>query len=275
MNIKNTKNFTKTKKTNFLFLIITATLLLLSGCTKIPDCSEKDTTYEKYKLNEETTTCDLYKEIERNSCGNGIYEEDNDETSCNCPQDVPQSHPKACSGSYGDYLEKSCTEQDTCELQQNKKVVTQTKSVDLKNTDLTFRANFGISTPFILNTIDDNKITVNLDYFKGPTSSSVKLRNIVVKEMILKNNGGITFGTQNYGEQITSIGQKTQTKYFELSQTPEYESKENLKVELIVSYTKDTYNSAGEVLRSEEKIETLKVAIGTWVIINPNFEVED
>ena len=263
----------KTKTKNILFLILTSTLLLLAGCTKIPDCTQKNTDYEKYKLNEETTTCELYKEIERNSCGNGIYEEANDETSCNCPEDVPKSHPNACKGSYGDYLEKACTEQETCELQQNKKVVGQTKSVDLKNTDLTFRANFGINVPFILDTVDDNKINVNLDYFKGPTSSSIKLRNIVVKEMILKNSGGIIFGTQNYGEQMTSLGQKTQTKYFKLAQTTKYESKENLKVELIVSYIKDTYDSKGEVLRSEEKIETLKVAIGTWVLINPNFDV--
>jgi hypothetical protein len=265
----------KTKKTNILFLILTSTLLLFAGCTKIPDCSEKDTQYEKYKLNEETTTCELYKEIEKNSCGNGIAEENNDETSCNCPEDVPSSHPVlGCEGTYGDYLEKACTEQKTCELQENKKVTNQVKAVDLKNTDLTFRANFGVNVPFILDTIEDNKISVNLDYFKGPTSSSIKLRDIVLKEMILKNGVGIVLGTQNYGEQITTIGQKAQTKYFKLAETTEYEKKESIKVELIVSYTKDTYNSKGEISKTEEKIETLKVAIGSWTIINPNFDVE-
>jgi hypothetical protein len=265
-------NINKFKKTNFLFLLFTLFTLIFAGCTKIPDCTLKDTTYEKYKLNEETTTCELYKEIEKNQCGNGISEPGNDETSCNCPKDVSDSHPVlGCTGEVGDYLEYTCSEEKTCELKQTKKVVSQIKSVDLKNSDVTFRAYFDINVPFILDTFDDNKISVNLDYFKGPVSSSIKVKNLLVKEMILKSSKGIIFGTQNYEEQMTTLGQKAKSKYFKLAQTTKYSTKESFTVELVISYTKDTYNTKGEISKSEEKIETLKISLGSWEIINPNF----
>lgn len=263
-----------TNKKNILFLLITSVVLLLAGCSKVPDCSEMDTTYEKYKLNTETTTCELYKEIEKNQCGNGVVEEGNNEDFCSCPKDVAKTHPTlGCYGSKGEYLEYTCTQSETCELQQNNKVVEQTKSIDFKSSDITLRGEFSINTPFILDTVDNNKVTANLDYFKGPSSSSVKLRNVLVKELILKNSKGITFGTQDYNEQLSALGQNLRVKEFELSKTTSYQSSETLKAELVVSYIKDTYNSKGEVSKSEEKIETLKATIGTWDVINPNFDV--
>jgi hypothetical protein len=270
------RNINKIKKTNFLFLLFTLFTLIFAGCSKIPECTLKDTTYEKYKLNEETNTCELYKKIEKNQCGNSIAEKDNDETSCNCPEDISDSHPTlGCNGELGEYLEYTCTEEKTCELQQNKKVIEQTKPVEFKNTDLTFRANYKINTPFILDTIDKNTISVNLDYFKGPSSNSIKLKNIVVKEMTLKNSKSLTIGTQVYEEQVSSIGKNLKLKQFELAQTIKYESLESLKAELVIFYTKDTYDYKGEISKSEEKIETLKASLGTWIIINPNFEVPE
>ncbi|NQZ85030.1 MAG: hypothetical protein HRU03_04900 [Nanoarchaeales archaeon] len=263
----------KTNKTNIFFLILTLLTLTFAGCSKIPDCTELNTQYEKYQLNEDTTTCELYKSVDKNSCGNGIAEEDNDETFCNCAEDVPSSHPTlGCEGNKGEYLEYVCSAQETCELQQNNKVISQEKAVVFKNSDVTFRANFNINVPFILDIKDNNKISVNLEYFKGPASSSIKLRNLVVKEMVLKNSAAIIFGTQIYSEQLSTTGRKLQTKYFELAQTTRYETKESLQVELIVSYSRDIFDSKGELVKTEDKIETLKTSIGSWKIINPNFE---
>jgi hypothetical protein len=267
----------KTKKFNFLFIVLALVTLVFAGCTKIPDCSEKDTTYEKYKLNKETTTCELYKEIEKNICGNGIVESENDETYCNCKKDVVKTHPKyGCDGEVGDYLEKTCSEEtETCELMQNNKVILQTKAVEFKNSDVTFRANFVINTPFILNTVDNNVITVNVDYFKNSAASSVKIRNLLVKEISLENTIGINYGTQLYNEQMTSFGQKLKTKQFKIAQTTQYTSKQSLKSKLVISYTKDIYNTKGEITKSEEKIETLVSALGSWILINPNFDVSE
>lgn len=272
--MKQTNNTNKQtyKKTNILFLLLLSTMLIFSGCGDPIDCSDSDTDYLKYNLDEETDECVVYKEIEENECGNGVAEADNDETFCNCPKDVKKTHPVlGCDGELGDYLEKSCSAEKTCELTQNKKVISQEKSIDFKHADSTFRADFKINTPFILNTDDSNSIKLDLSYFKGPTSTSIKVKDMIVKEVTLESSKGITYGTQTYNERVNVLGQKLQSKEFHLSETRTYESKESLKANLVISYTKEIYSYTGEVTKSEAKIEEITVSLGSWTIINPNF----
>ena len=248
--------------------------LFFSGCTKVPICEEQNTPYIKYVLDKETSKCIISEEIEKDVCGNGIAEESNDETFCSCPEDVTKTHPTlGCKGEKGDYLEYRCSKQDKCELFQNAKIVNQIKSIEFKNTDLKFNVDFSIPSPFILDTLDNNVIKADLTYFKGSTSNLIKLSNIVVKELNLKNSAGIKFGENKYNEIVSTPGQKLNSKNFELAKTTKYFTTESLKSELVISYTKSIFNSKGEVTKTEQKIETLKASLGNWEIINPNFEV--
>ena len=45
-----------------------------------------------------------------------------------------------------------------------------------------------------------------------------------------------------------------------------------LKLKVVVSYIKDTYDREGVVIKSEPKLETLTNTLGVWTIINPNFK---
>ncbi len=260
----NKMKFTK----SFFLIAISSILILFSGCSD-PDCSSQDTTYTKYTYDEESGQC-LGKEIQKDVCGNGVIEDG--ETYCNCEKDVPKVHPiYGCDGELGEYLEKSC-QKDKCILTQNEKVIEQTKTIEFKNSDLTIEGKFLINNPLILNTNDKNGIQTTLSLFK--TSSTYDIKNIIVKELKIENSKNIEFGYEQYNKPLAKIGDKLETRKISIADTAEYETKETLKVKIVVSYTKETVNSDGETIKSEEKIETLSGSLGYIPLINPNFYEE-
>jgi len=256
---------------SLLFLFVILSLLFFSGCSDV-DCTKKDTTYEKYSFSEQEDKCVISSRIEKDECGNGIAEDG--ETYCNCKKDVSKTHPEfGCDGDIGDYLEKSCND-DTkeCDLFQNKKVIEEEKSLQFKNSDVIFDVRVTLMNPFILNSADKNKIKVDISLFKLPSISN-NIKNIVIKEFKIENSQGVLLGNKVYNEQISNIGDKVSTVEIALNDIKKYSSLETLRVKLDVSYTKDTI-SRGEVVKTEDKIETLISSIGRVEIINPNFYEE-
>ncbi len=251
-----------------IFFIFVLFLLIFSGCSK-EDCSLKDTTYKKYSYDETSKTCVVSKTIKENVCGNTIIEDK--ETFCNCPKDVIKTHPTAgCTGTLGTYLEKSCSEEKTCVLKQNEKVVMQPKSVEFKNSDFTINGVFNLNLPYIQNTYDDNKIEIELKLFKVNTQS-VNIKNIIVKEVTFEDANAILLGTVVYNEEIDMAKSSLSKKSIAFSDVSKYEKKEAIKIKMVVTYNKEFLDSTGKVTKTETaKIETLTGSLGTWTIINPN-----
>ena len=262
------KNF----KRNFFFVATFSLLILFAGCSGSDfDCSERDTQYIKYGYDPETRTCVVIQTIRMNECGNGVIEEG--ENHCNCPRDVPASHPLlGCEGTIGDFVEKAC-KQNKCAVLQNSKVVDQTRNVEFRNSDLTFNSEFTLGVPFVLNTEDNNRVEIKLNLFRT-ASGNTRISNIRVGELVLENTGGIRYGSVNYNQRVDSVGTSLPSVSMELSDTTRYSVRENLRARLTVSYTRDILNNAGEVTRSEDKIETITSSIGTWEIINPRFHAD-
>lgn len=252
-------------------------LLILAGCSSnSQDCSSLDTTYQKYYFNSDSKECEAKTPIKQNVCGNGVIEE-SDKNYCNCPiddgGDIPKSHLEyGCDGDKGDYLSYMCSNKQTCVLTQNDKVISQTKSVEFKNSDIIFNGDFNINKPLIVNIEEDNEIKVDLEYFKTQTSS--KISNIFVKEMIIENSASIKFAEISYNEKLDTPkpAYSFTQKSFKIADTAKYLTKETLKVKLIIGYTKDTLDFKGEITKTENKIETLTASLGTWEIINPIFD---
>ena len=256
-------------KKNIFFVFLVCFVLVFAGCSDV-DCSTLDTTYEKYS--EVDGEC-IAKKIDRDVCGNDIAEEG--ENYCSCSEDVPKSHPLlGCEGSKGDYLEKMCSD-DECVLKQNDKVVPQKKSIDFKNSDVHFKGDFIINVPFIINSEDDNKISVELEYFKQIAKGS-EIKDLTVKNLIIKNSNLIEFAEIVYNQKVAQGQGYTFRKIeFDIADTTKPEIKESLRAELIISYTIDRFNSRGELEKSEDKIETLVGGLGFWTIINANHLPDD
>ena len=255
-------------------LLLILTLIFLSGCggPTDEDCKAKDTTYKKYKLDEESGTC-VYRTIPKNKCGNGVIEDG--ETFCNCPKDVTKTHPKfGCDGTLGDYLEKSCNKQTkTCDFYQNKKVVTETKVLDFKNSDIDIQGEITFNRPFILNSADNNQMGIVLTLFNVQTSSK-RISNLIVKSISLVNLNNIKYAGFTFNKPLSSIGESLPGIQIKLNDIAEYKKKENLKLKLVVSYKVDYLNSKGEITKTENKIETLTTSLGYLTIINPELYEE-
>lgn len=251
-----------------IFFIFVLFALIFSGCSK-EDCSLKDTTYKKYSYDDTLKQCVVSKTIKENVCGNAVIE--TGETFCNCPKDVIQTHPTlGCTGTLGTYLEKGCSEEKMCVLKQNEKVVMQPKSVEFKNSDITFNTIFNLNLPYIQNSFDENKVEIEVKLFKLNTQS-VNIKNIIVKEITFEDANSIILATAVYNEQIDMSKYTLSKKVVEFSDVSKYEKKEAIKVKLVVTYDKEYLDSTGKVIKNENsKIETLIGSLGTWTIINPN-----
>jgi hypothetical protein len=253
------------KKTITIFLIL-LTLVIVSGCSE-EDCSAKDTTYEKFTWDEDLKEC-ISRKIEQNKCGNSVAEEG--ENYCNCPQDVSREHPKyGCSGNLGEYLEKSCNTDNECILTQNTKVVEEVKAIQLRNNDIFLDGIFTFNKPFILNTEDKNKLKVEISFLKE-ASTSKKIRNLAVSEIRIIADTRMA-GNAIYNENLEKIADRLSVKYIPLADIDRYDKTSTVKAELLVSYTVDSLDSKGEVIKTEEKIETLTGALGRIDFINPVF----
>jgi len=253
-----------------IIIILLFTLIFLSGCggPTDQDCKAKDTTYNKYKFDEGSGTC-IYRTIQKNVCGNGVIEDG--ETYCNCPKDVTKTNPKfGCDGIIGDYLEKSCNKQTkTCDFFQNKKVVTETKILDFKNSDVYLQGEFTFSKPFILNSADKNQISIILSLFNFP-STSKQISDLQIKSIFLLNSNNIKYGSFEFNKPLNNIGDSLAGIKIKLNDIAEYKKRGNLKVKLVVSYRVDYLNSKGEVTKSENKVQILVSSLGYLDIINPN-----
>ncbi|MDA3855867.1 MAG: hypothetical protein PF569_06395 [Candidatus Woesearchaeota archaeon] len=256
---------------NLIFISLIISLIFISGCGSDIDCSLEDTTYKKYKFDEDTNECVIDKSIPQNSPTNGVIEDG--ETYCNAPEDVPKDHPDedlGCDGNLGEYIDKVCNEQKECVFTQNEKVVENTISKELKNSDIVFDVRTNYNEPYILNTDDENNIELDITLFKFP-QSSVNIKNIIVQEIKLEDSYSKLLGNIEYNEKISKIGDKLPTKKISLSDTTRYESSQSVKVKLIVTYTKETLDRDGKIIKTEDKIETLIESLPKITIINPNF----
>lgn len=255
------------KYSNFFLAALLSLMFVFAGCSSNnTDCSELNDAYTTYVYDSESKECKVASSVQKNVCGNGVAEQG--ETFCNCESDVQRTNPQnGCFGEVGEYLEKTCHNEE-CQLKQNNKVVSQTKSLELSNSDLTFNSEFTIDNPYIVNTVDKSEIIVDMNYFRDSTSYNI--RNVNVIEMEIQDRGSIILASTNYGQEV-EVGQNLPRKTFQLSQTSDYETKQQLIVKLTVSYDKDYLNSQGDVTRTENRIETLTGNLGSWTIINPNF----
>jgi hypothetical protein len=258
----------KTKLIIFLILILS---LFLTACSKEIDCSQKDTTYEKFTWDSELEKCTSQK-IEKNVCGNGIIE--GNENFCNCPNDVPQGHPeKGCSGTIGDYLEKSCNSKKECVLDANEKIIQQTKSVEFKNSDITINSKISYNQPYAFNTDKKNEIEIDMSLFK--LREGVNVKNLIVKELRIEDTGSNLLASTTYTQGLEKIDDKLSNKKLELSQRNNYETKLNLRLKLEVTYTLEYLDRDGLVTKTENKVETLQGSLGNFHMINPNFYEEE
>jgi hypothetical protein len=164
----------------------------------------------------------------------------------------------------------ACSSSNQCVLTQNSKVVEQTKSLEFKNSDVVFSGRVTLNSPFIQNSNDENKVSVVLEFFKLPSTSN-RISNVVVDELIIENSGGILFASQTLNKAFPSLGAKTDVISLDLNDITEYEDRENLRFKIVVSYVEESLSSSGEVTKTENKIETLTSSLGTWNLINSNF----
>lgn len=251
----------------FFSILFLSILLIFSGCSK-EDCSTLDTTYKKYGFDEEQDKCIIIKSIEENKCGNGIAEE-SDGGACKCPKDVALTHPKfGCSGTLGDYLDKACVKNE-CVYSQNDKVIEQTKSIEMKNSDVVLESRVSLNTPFILNSADNNKIKYEVSLVKFPSTSS-NIKDLTVKEIKIENSNGLLLGSVDVNQKLATIGSSV-SKQIEISDTNKYSTTDTIKTKLTISYTKEYLDSKGTVTKTENKIETIVGTVGKYEIINPNF----
>lgn len=252
-----------------LSILFLSTLVLLSGCSKQIDCSTQDNTYQKFTWDDTLESCVVSKTIPKNQCGNEVAEDG--ETYCNCPKDVTKAHPKlGCLGTVGNYLEKACDEKQECVLFQNDKVIEESKSLEFKNSDVIIEARTSVNTPFIINSADNNKIIIDLTLFKFPVATT-NIKNLVIKELKIENSKGVLMGNAQYEEELTNIGDKASTKNIKLSDTTKYTTTDTYKMKLIISYTKESLDRDGNVIKTEDKIETLVASLGKYEVINPVF----
>lgn len=241
--------------------------ILLAGCSDDIDCSTQDTTYTKYGLNEETGECEVVDELEQDVCGNGILEDG--ETYCNCEEDVAKEHPEnGCFGEVGEYLENTCV-QNKCVVQENDKVVTQTKQLEFRNADFTVKAEFTLDSPYITSDDLNNAIDINLQLFK--TSQDRNIKNIRVQSVQFFNNDDIKLAEAQLGKTFGGVGSSMSPNSVVLQGIPEREDDIYLRINIPVTYTVEYLNNDGTISRTEQKTEDLRESLGRWTFINPSF----
>lgn len=256
---------------NLIFLFLTISLVIISGCGTDIDCSLENTNYKKFKLEESTGECVIDKSIPKNRPDNGIIEDG--ETYCNAPKDVPKDYPDeklGCDGNLGKYIEKACNKQKECIFTQNEKVIENIISKELKNSEIVFDVRTKYNEPYILNLEKENKIELDITLFKFPQTST-NIKNIIVKEIKLEDSTSKLLGNIIYDEQMSELGDKLPIKKISLAETTKYETLQSIKIKLIVSYSKETLDRDGKVVKTEDKIETLIGSLPKITMINPNF----
>lgn len=256
-------------KSIFLILGILISAFIFSSCSE-PDCTGSNTVYKTYTYDKELKVCVVSKEIPKDKCGNKIKEDG--ETFCNCPTDVEKSNKEfGCQGNYGDYLSYQCDDfSKECVLAENDKVIEETKSLQFKNSDMIFDAKAVYDSPFLLNAHEENKFKISISLFNF-LGSGKQYKNILVKELKVKDSNSNLLGEIIYNQGVSKIGDNLNIMETSFSDTKSYDFTTTLKLELIVSYTVDYLDRYGEVTKTENRVETFSASISKFKVINPNF----
>jgi hypothetical protein len=253
---------------NFIFLFLISFTLIFSGWGEISDCSLKNTDYKKYTYNEDTEVCTLTTKIKANVCGNGIVE--SGETFCNCEKDVEMKNPLyGCFGNVGEFASKQCEiSTNKCELKQNKdKISKEIKEILLKNSYLKFNFKFEILKPFVINSFDNNKIKIEVELFDFRNGNTLKAENIIFETLKLKDSYGIVLGEIAINSNFNKLSQKV-SKEIILNELAKSTQTTKIKLEAVISYSKNTYNKEGKLVKSQKLKEILKGTLGKYTLID-------
>lgn len=264
---------------SYLFLLFLSSLLILSSCSgELPNCTDKDTDYVKYDWNEELKSCEIIKKIDKNKCGNGVQE--GSETFCNCPKDVDKKldiEEGGCSGNKGDYLEYVCNDKKICELEVTDKVKKNSKLISLKS-----GSNFAIDAqvyyylPFML---DRHNVEVEFLLKDIADTKTIKVRDVIIRKIYLVTQSKDLLSSQTsnaqFGEKFSII--KTKIPLNEFSLDTFNKDVKNVYLKLLISYTKDTYDSKGETIIKTEtlEIEVQELFESKLAIIDPQNKNEE
>lgn len=244
-----------------------AFFLILAGCSSIPDCSTQNTQYVTYAFNEDSAQCEVVEQVEKDVCGNGVQEQG--ETYCNCQEDVNKEHPElGCFGEKGEYLESMCVEEQ-CVVQQNEKVVSQTKQLEFRNSDFTIKAELEYNSPYITSEDVESEIGIRLELFS--TNQDRNIKNIRVQSVEFFNRDDVKLGESNLGTTFSGQGSVLSPRSVEFSPLGVEEEDVFITVVLPVTYTVEYLNSDGSVSRTEQKTEDLRESLGRITFINPVF----
>ncbi len=254
----------------FIFILIISTIFI-SACGKEPDCTQQDTTYQKYRYDKEQGKCILYKQIEQNKCGNGIKEKG--ETYCNCPADVQKTDATVgCNGNLGDYLSKTCDDfKKECILSENSKVISEQKTVEFKLTDLMFRGTISYKTPLIINIETENMVKMDLTLIDITNTDNKKIENIYVKELRIEDPSSKVLGKMSFNTKLKNIGESLPLAQTQIFDTQKYETKQTIRLKLDVNYDVVSFDKEGKETKREQKIQTITTSLAGFTIINPNF----
>ena len=254
-------------KFHFFLGSFLAVLLILAGCSSIPDCSAQNTQYVTYAFNEDSARCEVVDQVEEDVCGNGVQEDG--ETYCNCQEDVNKEHPElGCFGEKGEYLENMCVEEQ-CVVQQNDKVVSQTKQLEFRNSDFTIKAELEYNSPYITSEDVESEIGIRLELFS--TNQDRNIKNIRVQSVEFFNRDDIKLAESNLGTTFSGQGSVLSPRPVEFSPLGVQEDDVLITVVIPVTYTVEYLDRDGSVSRSEQKTEDLRESLGRVTFINPAF----
>lgn len=260
-------------------IITISFLLLFAGCgEEVKDCSSMNTQYKYYSFDEETQSCILSNEIEKDVCGNDVKEDD--ETYCNCPEDVADKtlsiEDGGCSGNKGDYLEYSCSEEtNTCELEVTDKVKQNSKLLTLKEgSEVEFDVKINYYTPFMLDR-HNIEVEILLKNFRNDEDGIVE--NIMLRKAYIVNSDDELLGeidiNKELEKQYDTMNLEIPLNTFTFD-TFDIEKKNNY-IKLLLSYDKKRLDK-GEVTKSESITTELKENFERKLhIIDPEKKNED
>lgn len=257
-----------------LTLFFLSTLFLLASCGEdqaVLDCASQNNEYVTYAFDEETASCYIVSEIDRDVCGNDIAEEG--ETFCNCPEDISQTLPLeegGCNGDKGEFLSYACRE-DECVLEVTDKVTTSTKIVDMSaGSDVKLGASISYAYPFMIDRHNFD-VRVSLDDFMN--TENIKIKKVNIVKAFIVSSAGDQLGRADIRKEFKSkfdeIPFNVELSGFSFDTfNQEYR---NVEFKLQGTYVKETYDNDGKLIKSEEKDFDFEERFETKLnLIDPN-----
>jgi len=239
----------------FYMIIALGIMVVLAGCASEElNCSDKNSDYKKYRLNAKGDVCELYKEINKDECGNGIPEDD--ETYCNCNSDVKNDvdiKDGGCSGSLSNYLEYACDSGiNECVLKVTDNVKKMSKQVEVaEGSRFSFDAKVNYFEPFIMGGRHDFEVEFFVKEIMDTDSKKVRDIKLIKVDIVDKDDNVLATKRVSY-----DIDAKFEEFKFMLNnEAISIDSFDHIfkgiRIKTVVSYVEDTY-SGGNLRRSEE-----------------------